>query len=361
MRYFITILMACLAISTFNVKEASARCDVLPARAKAPVWSQNGGKVVLIVNHGKKAVVYIKNKGGSSLEDCYPKNLKYDKTKLICTVVTSQKDLARYELESNHRIFCESKVNHDTKSTLSFDAQGSKEVKVWSFQSDSTLLEVYRRLAGKVKDLEDRVDNTEKTANDAHEIAIKAKRETSRAALEIEGFLSPVTQGMSIKDWPAGGVGVGFRYFFFNREKIKVGALVGLRWQRMMLTIDGAPDDMDVPGDQYDLLFNLAIRWKPFGWLSLDLNGGLLWDFFHHQDHIADTDPEVAGPNGNISQSVGLNLGGGINFHIGRFFIGPHIMGALIFHGLYHPNFEGEARFGLVKHFYVQILAGVTF
>lgn len=362
MRYLITIcgLVACLAITTTNVKEAQAACSLLPARAKAVSEARNGKMTVLILNHGEKAVAHISANGESTIEQCYPKNLKYDTSLLSCRVETQQKDIGAHKLISSHRIFCKSKVDNDTKSTLTFDAQGSKVVKIWSFQSDATLLKVYQRLTGRVKDLESRMTKNEKATEEAHDMAVKAKRNIWRATLEIEGFLSPVTQGMAIKDWPAGGVGVGFKYFFFNREKIKIGALVGLRWHRMMLTIDGAPPDMDVPGDQYDLLFNVAIRWKPLTWLSFDLHGGLEWVFFHHQDHVADDEP-VAGPNGNISQSVGLNLGGGINIHIGRFFIGPHIMGALIFNGLYHPNFDGEARFGLVKHFYFQVKAGVAF
>jgi hypothetical protein len=372
MKQLMTIcgLMACLAICTLNAKEAHARCDVLPARAQAPVWSQDGRKIVLIKNHDKTVVVYIKNKDGSTLEDCYPL-LKYDRSKLRCTVKTYKKNLAEYEMESNHRVTCEAKVGKDTKSRLSVDAQGRKDIEVWSFQSYAMLLAIFKQLSRRVKALEGRVTENERVADDAHgtateakDLAIRAKvRKSAKVSIEIEGFISPVTQGMVLKDYPAGGVGMNFKYWFLETAKnnqIRLGAMVGLRWHRMMLTIDGAPSDNDVPGDQYDLLFNLAFRWKPIKWLSIDLNGGFEWVFFHHQDHISDDDP-VAGPNGNVSQCFGLNLGGGLNVHLGQFYFGPHIMGAIIFNGLYHPSFEGEARYGTVKHFYFQLIAGVRF
>lgn len=364
-------LVACLAISTLNSKEAKAECPMLPGRAKSVGEPQSGKMTVLMLNHGKHVVVYVTKKGDTPIDKCYPTNLNYDRSKLSCKVKTYQKDLDRFELESNYRIFCESKVNYDTKTTLSFNAQGYKEVEIWSFQSDATLLAVYRKLARRMKDLEERMGNNEQATTDAYDMAVKAKKRVSaNMALSIDFYYTFYHQGADIRYygdderfWPSGGIGLGYSWWFktWSKDiiKFKLGVTTRLRWHRLVLTIDGAPQDDDVPGDQYEMLLNLHGRLKVGKWVSFDLYLGMGPGLFHHQDQISQQNDAgwVEGPEHNVSFNWIFNMGGGINLHLGQFVLGLNLMGALDVNALLHPDFQGSPRYGTAKHLYFGLKA----
>ncbi|MFC1600433.1 hypothetical protein ACFL3T_05385 [Patescibacteria group bacterium] len=392
MKHLLTIcgLMACLAICTLNPKEANARCDVLPGATPAPAWSQKGMKLVLIKNNDERVVAYIKNKAGSSLKDCYP-TLMYDKSKLTCRIGTKARKLSEYEMESNHRVYCTTKGTKDHQTSIRIYALGRKVVNIRSFKTNAMLLAFLRQFAAKLKALEMRqtktqalankakakADNAMEAASDAHGTATEAKgiaieakkRKSAKVSVELDGFYSAVTQGLNARDkYYPGGVGLKVTYWFFETAKFKqvrLGASLGLRWHHLMLTINGAPQDSDVPAQQVDFTFGLGFRWKPLSWLSFDLGAGGMWVFFKTQDQVGnqDDDGNVEGPNGDVTQNFGLYLSGGLNFHIGQFNFGPSIMGAMIINGLYHPHyqFEGDAQRGTVMHFYAGAKAGVRF
>jgi len=397
MRNLITLtsLMACLAIMTLPAKEANAYCLVKPGK-NVKHYAQRGKKIVIIKNGDEKVVAYIKNKGNSSLSDCYPR-LMYDTTKLKCRVETNNRpDWDDSEMETNHRVFCRTLGKRDHRTYLRLYTLKRHKFEIWSFKTDAMILVAFQKLGVRITNLGKRVTKVEAVAKkngirsrvaldaaaDAYGAAKKAqatadkakKRKSANMDISMMFYYTFYHQGADIRYandedrfWPSGGIGLGYAWWFKGwalgpNSRFELGVKTRMRWHRLVLTIDGAPQDDDVPGDQYEMRLGLNGRFMIGKYVSLGFFVDTGVGLFHHQQGISQQDDngDVEGPEQNVSFNWILGLGGSLNFHLDRFFFGFNLLGSLNVNALLHPNFEGEPRYGNAKHLYFGLMLGYS-
>ena len=356
--------------------EAKADCVALPGYGGGitfPVFKVKGQKVMMLWDTQPRTF-FVTNSGDTPLHRCNPR-LSYDKGKLTCYVKPVKKNLEKFIVASGFRVTCWAKSGDTQLEDIVKVYTGPSviQVEVKVARRFDKLLAIAAGLRKDVNDNSSRIDSNTELAEDAKKTAQEASDRTSaNMSLSIDAFYTLYHQGADIRYfndkerfWPSGGVGLAYTYWFKrwdigSSNQFSLGVTTRLRWHRLVLTIDGAPPDSDMPGDQYEMLVNLSGRLKLGRVVSFDLYGGGGPAFFSHEDHVSDP-TTVNGPEHNVSIHAVLNFGGGINFHIKKFVVGINLMGALGLNALLHPNYEGDPRFGPVKHFYLGIKTEYTF
>lgn len=372
MRRFTLVIAVMITVVFANINTADAKCVALHGAGGVvhfPDYKVNGTKFMLL--HDTQArTLFITTSDSKPATQCTPA-VSFDSSKVTCSFKFERRSLEDFEVASGYRVVCKALPGvTDTKSVTVIRAgKETIRVKTYVFRKYDALLDMSLKLRGQVKALvplfknnHKRIIANRKLAEDAYKSASEAKaRKSSNVSIETDFFLTVVHQGADFADYPAGGLGLNFTYWFWKGWKMfHVGVSTRLRWHRMMLTIEGAPQDSDVPGDQYELLANLSVRIRPASWLSFDVFGGVGPGFFHHQDMIANQDNggTVSGPNGNVSVQALFNVGGGVNFHLKKWYFGARLNGTITPKGMLHPNYMGQAVWGVVKHFTVGAVFG---
>lgn len=369
---FLAMVAITVVFANINTADAQTKCVALHGAGGVkhfPGYEVDGKKVMLL--HDREArTLFVTTNDEAPATQC-PPAVSFDSSKIKCEdpkyVPYSRKN---FNVAAGYRIVCRAlSGTEDSVSVLEIRA-GSETmwIEVRVYRKMEMLLRMSLKLRKQVMALaplfrnnHERIIANRKLAQDAYQRASEAEaRKSANISLEADFFLTLVHQGADFADYPAGGIGLNFTYWFLRGWKyFQLGVSTRLRWHRFMLTIDGAPQDYDVPGDQYELLANLTLRIKPVFWLSFDVFGGGGPGFFHHQDMIANQDDggTISGPNGNVSIQALFNIGAGVNIHAKQWNFGVYVMGSVTPRGMLHPNYMGEAAWGKVEH----LMVGVAF